>query len=56
MGELHSKLLRRVEVVSRRSATALQAGNDSRSEVAVGGSASVSSLSDLSGAAITLVE
>jgi hypothetical protein len=28
MGELHAKLLRRVEVVSRRSATALQAGND----------------------------
>jgi hypothetical protein len=56
MGELHSKLLRRVEVVSRRSATMLQAGNDSRLEVAVGGSASVSSLSDSSGAAITLVE
>ncbi len=49
MGELHGELLRRVEVVSRRSATALQAGNDSGSEVTVGGSASVSLLSDLSG-------
>jgi hypothetical protein len=28
MRELHAKLLWRVEVVSRRSATALQAGND----------------------------
>ncbi len=37
MGELHSKLLRRVEVVSRRSATVLQAGNDSGSEVTEGG-------------------
>ncbi len=56
MGELHGELLRRVEVVSRRSATALQAGNDSGLEVTVGGLASESSLSDLSGAAITLVE
>ncbi len=56
MGELHGELLWRVELVSRRLATALQAGNDSGLEVTVGGSASVSSLSDLSGAAITLVE
>ncbi len=56
MGELHGELLRRVEVVSWRSATALQAGNDSGPEVTVGGLASVLSLSDLSGAAITLVE
>jgi hypothetical protein len=45
-----------VEVVSQRSATTLQAGNDSGLEVVVGGSTSVFSLSDLSGAAITLVE
>ncbi len=56
MGELHGKLLRRVEVVSQRSATALQAGNDGGLEVTVGGSTSVSSLSDSAGAAITLVE
>ncbi len=56
MGELHGELLQRVEVVSRRSATALQARNDSSSEVTVGGSASVLSLSDSSGAAITLFE
>ncbi len=56
MGELHGELLRRVEVVSPRAATALQAGNDSGSEVTVGGSANVLSLSDSLGAAITLVE
>jgi hypothetical protein len=56
MGELHGKLLRRVEVVSRRAATALQAGNDSSLEVTVGGLANVLSSSDSSGAAITLVE
>ncbi len=56
MGELHRKLLRRVEVVSWRSATALQAGNDGGSEVMVGGLTSVSSLTDLAGAAIILVE
>ncbi len=56
MGELHGKLLRRVEVVSWRGATALQAGKDSGLEVTVGGLANVLSLSDSSGAAITLVE
>ncbi len=56
MGELHGELLWWVEVVSRRSVTVLQAGNDSGSEVTVGGSANMLSLSDLSGAAITLVE
>ncbi len=56
MGELHGELLRWVEVVSWRLATTLQAGNDSGLEVTVGGLASVLSLSDLSGAAITLVE
>jgi hypothetical protein len=56
MGELHGKLLRRAEVVSWRLATVLQAGNDGSSEVTVGGLTSVSSLSDLAGAAITLVE
>jgi hypothetical protein len=44
-GELHNELLRHVEVVGRRSATALQAGgNDAGHEVTVGGSDSVSSL------------
>jgi hypothetical protein len=56
MGELHGELLRRVEVVSWRSAITLQAGNDGSLEVPVGGLTSVLSLSDLAGAAITLVE
>ncbi len=56
MRELHGELLRRVEVVSQRSATVLQAGNDGGSEVMVGGLTSVLSLSDSAGAAITLVE
>ncbi len=55
MGELHGELLRRVKVVSRRSATTLQAGNDGGSEVTVGGLTSVLSLSDSAGAAITFV-
>jgi hypothetical protein len=55
MGELHGELLRWVEVVSPRSATTLQAGNEGGLEVTVGGSTSVSSLSDSAGAAITLV-
>ena len=57
MGELHSELLRRVEVVGRRSATVLQAGgNDAGHEVTVGGSDSVSSLSVDASASVTLVE
>jgi len=57
MGELHNELLRRVEVVGRRSATALQAGeNDAGHEVTAGGSDSVSSLSVDASASVTLVE
>jgi hypothetical protein len=57
MGELHNELLRRVEVVGRRLATALQAGgNDAGHEVTVGGSDSVSSLSVDASASVTLVE
>ena len=56
MGELHSELLRCVEVVGRRSATVLQAGgNDAGHEVMVGGLDSVSSLTVDASIPVTLV-
>ncbi len=57
MGKLHGKLLWRVEVVTQRAATTLQACcNNASGEVTVGGSTSVPSLSDWAGGAIALVE
>jgi len=60
MGELHSKLLRRVEVVGRRSATVLQhqaGGNDAAGHVVtVGGAESVSTLSVDTSVSVTMVE
>ncbi len=57
MGELHNELLRCVEVVGRRLATALQAGgNDAAGhEVTVGGSDRVSSLSVDASASVTFL-